>query len=164
MNTVAELVKKEKSEQARRLARYKKQEANEKKRWDSKQFSGEVAYIIKQFEYNVFKLSSTNKEVADFLLDYKGRFSITRAGDCDQTMPGYVTIDPYLGALKFEKNDSDGRQYITKSSKFNKWKKALEKKFGVNIYFRRECSYRERFETYDDEIFQGVVASVQLKK
>jgi len=164
MSSVAELVKKEQRSQAERLSQYEAEKAAEKKKEDSKQFSAEVAYIIKQFEYNVFKLSSTNKAVAKFILDYKGRHSITRAGGCNQTMPGYITIKPFLSALIFEKDESDGRQHITKSSKFNKWKKALEDKFGVNIYIRREYTYRERFETFDDEIFQGVVASVQIVK
>lgn len=169
MSSVAELVKKEESAQARRLAQYEAERAAEKKKQDSKQFSAEVAYIIKQFEYNVFKLESSNKDVADFILEWKGRFFITHPGGLPQKMPGYIEVKPFMRALKFYRTERDGRKYIGGSSKFNKWKKALEKKFGVKIYIEREYVYKERFgnsgfRTYDDEIFQGVVAKVQVAK
>lgn len=169
MASVAELVKKEKSIQARRMARYEAERAAEKKKQDSKQFSAEVAYVIKRFEYNVFNLDSSNKEVADFILENKGRFFITKAGGLPQEMPGYIEVEPYMRALKFYRVEDDGRKYIGGSRKYNKWKKALEKKFGVKITIEREWAYRDRYDndgyaTYPDQIFQGVVAHVSLAK
>jgi hypothetical protein len=169
METVNDIVKREKASQTKRLKKYERDELAEKKKQDSKQFSGEVAYIIKQFEYNVFRFDSTNKKVADFILDYKGIFYVTYPGDLPQKMPGYIEVKPFMGAIKFERDEDNGRKYIGGSSKYNKWKKTLEKQFGVKIYIKREYRYEERYgssgyQTYDDKIFCGVKASVRLVK
>ena len=169
MNTVAELVNKETIANRRRMKKYEAEEAAEKKKQDSKQFSAEVAYIIKQFEYNVFRLDSTNEEVAKFILDHKGRFLLTKADQISQQMPGYIYVKPFLESLKFYKTESMGRKHITGSSKYNKWKKSLEDKFGVKIIIERHYIYKERYghsgyATYPDEIFQGVLVRVELRK
>lgn len=169
MDSVASIVKSKQKERKERADTYEQQKMREKKKQDSKQFSGEVAYLIKQFEYNIFNLNSTNKQVADFLLDYKGKYYITKADDLTQQMPGYIYVKPFMYALKFYKTEKMGKQSITKSSKFNKWKKALEDKFKVKIYIERDYIYKERYgnsgyRTYDDEIFQGVLLTVQLQK
>ena len=167
MNSVASIGESKEKERKARANRYEKERAKEKKIKDSKQFSGEVAYLIKQFEYNVFNLNSTNKKVAEFILDYDNGLLITRTGNLPQQMPGYIAVDSFMDSLKFQKSEKVGKQSIAKSSKFNKWKKALEDKFGVKIYFRREYSYHERYgssgyRTYDDKIFQGVRVTVDL--
>ena len=167
MNSVASIVGNKERERKERANRYEKEKVKEKKSKDSKQFSGEVTYLIRKFEYNVFDLNSTNREVAKFILDYDNGLLITRAGDLNQQMDGYVYVEPFMYSIKFDKSEAAGRQSITKSSKFNKWKKALEDKFGVKIYFRREYSYHERYSNsgyriYDDKIFQGVRVIVDL--
>lgn len=170
MSTVADIVKKTKSTQAVQERRLQEYQAAEKKKSDSKQFSAEVAYIIKQFEYNCFSLDSSNKEVADFISGFnEGRFFITNPGMIPQEMPGYMEVKKYMTALKFERHEDDGRKYIGGSSKYNKWKKALEDKFGVEIYIKREHTYTDRYDndgyaTYPDMHFQGVVARVTLNK
>jgi hypothetical protein len=83
-------------------------------------------------------------------------------------MHGYITVKKNLSSLKFKKNEDEGRKYIWGSSKYNRWKKALEDKFGVNIYITRDYSYSDRFDsdgcaTYPDMHFQGVMARVSLK-
>ena len=169
MASVADIVKETKDTweaQEQRLREY--QEAEQKKK-DSKQYSAEIAYIIKQFEYNVFKLDSSNKKVADFITERHARFFITKAGNCDQKMPGYIKIKPELSQLKFYRSESRGRKFIGGSPKFNKWKKSLEDKFDIKINFEREYTYRERFgnsgyATYPDEIFQGVLVWISLEK
>ena len=169
MPSVADIVKETESAQAKRLQKYLDAEKAEQKKRDSKQYSAEIAYIIKQFEYNVFSLKSTNRDVAKFITDYKGRFFITKADNCVQQMPGYIYIDPDLSQLKFHRDDNEGRKYIGSSPKFNKLKKSLEDKFGIKINIKREYTYRDRYSnsgyaTYPDEIFQGVLVWIALKK
>ena len=169
MPSVADLVKETKESNAANEKRLLEYQAMEQKKKDSKQYSAEIAYIIKQFEFNVFKLDSPNKKVADFITERHGRFFITKADGCDQRMPGYIKIKPNLSQLKFYRSETTGRKYIGGSPKFNKWKKSLEDKFGVKINVEREYTYRDRYgnsgyATYPDQIFQGVLVWISLAK
>jgi len=165
MSSVAKLVNKNKRTQERRTKEYQDELSKEKKERESRQFSGEVAYLIKKFEYNAFDLESTNKDVAKFITGFnEGRYYITMEGNCTQQMPRYVYVEPFLGQLKFYKTESSGRKNVTASSKYNKWKKTLEEQFGVEIRIGRTYTYKERFNTYDDKIFQGVLATVSVKE
>lgn len=167
--SVKELVLEQNREERERREEYEENQEKERKKQASKQFSGEVAYLIKHFEFNCFKLDSTNKKVADFIRSYSERnYFITREGNLKQTMPGFIKVDPYMYAIKFEKNESPGVQHITRSSKYNKWKKALEDKFGIKIWINRKYTYTERYgnsgyRTYDDKHFQGVSVQVRVK-
>ena len=96
-------------------------------------------------------------------------YFITHPDMLPQPMLGYMEVKGNLSQLRFYKDEDEGRQYITKSSKFNKWKKALEDKFDVEITIKRQYTYRDRYDsdgyaTYPDQIFQGVVAIVTLKE
>ena len=82
MPSVADIVKETKDSQDANEKRLREYQEAEQKKKDSKQYSAEIAYIIKQFEFNVFKLDSPNKKVADFILERHGRFFITKASPC----------------------------------------------------------------------------------
>lgn len=169
MQSVKELVLETTREERERLEAYRAEELKEQKKRESQQFSAEVAYLIKQFNYNMFNIDSTNKDVAKFITDRDGRAYITKSWDIPQTMPGYIKVKNDLSALKFSKSERRGRQSITRSSKYNKWKAALEKKFKVSIYIGRDYTYSERYgnsgyRTYDDEHFQGIVTQVKVKE
>ncbi len=77
-------------------------------------------------------------------------------------MPGYIKVGPYMSALKFSKKEDAGRKIIAASSKFIRWKKALEVRFGLTINIFRNYGYRERFEAPSDKIFRGVMVSVGI--
>lgn len=151
MTTVAKMVSKRKKEEKSFLNQINKQEKARKNRLNSQEFSKEVDDIIDRFEAKVFNIKSPKKKVVDFIVDHKGSCALSWEDD-------------FFYAIKFYKEESSGRTSIKKSKKFREWKKALEDKFGVEIRIGRSYSYRERFETYDDEIYQGLKANVIVKE
>jgi hypothetical protein len=149
--SVAKMVKKKKDEQQRRMDEYERKEKARKKRLNSQEFSKEVDDIIQRFEAKAFNIKSPKKKVVDFIVDHKGSCMLSWEKE-------------FFYSIKFYKEESSGRTSIKKSKKFNAWKKALEDKFGIEISIGRSYSYRERFETYDDEIYQGLKAHVYVRE
>lgn len=148
MQTVQELVK-SKSEE-RRLAIQQENERQEKqaKKEMSKQFSKEIKTFIWEFERRYFNVNSKKNDVAECILS------------AERYDRNYVTGDSYE-AVVFSDEEKYGKKRATRSPIFNKWKKALEDKFGLKLRFY-EYERTERrfgssgFETYPNYIYEGI--------
>lgn len=166
MTSVKEMVDAKKKQQAKQKKEWEDYEKKEEQRRNTEQYSAEIEYLMERFEWSAFCLGNTKKEVAEKIFEKDGMIYLTYGGDRKQER-NYLEIEPELSQIKFRPGGG-GRQYLTKSPRFVKWKKALEKKFGVELRFRRDYRYESRFgssgfETYTDKIFQGVVVHIVPK-
>ena len=156
MASVAEMVRKKKENQQKRIDEYERKEKARNKRLNSQEFSEQITDIINRFEHRVFSLKSTKKKVVEFIVDYDGSRNLS-------------WDDDFFHAIKFYNGDRDGRTSIKMSKRFKEWKEALEKKFGIEIDIRRSYVSKRRFdsdgfETYPDEIYQGLKATVTARE
>ena len=153
--SVATLVKKEKAAQKRRLREYEKEQEEWKKKLDSKHFSQEIKRVINSFEHRLFNINDDDETVANIMVHHNGTRLLSWEDDT-------------FSELQFSKDDEEGRQSVTRSGKFNKWKKSLEDKFKININIYRDYQYRDRYSnsgyaTYPDRIYCGLKVQVTLK-
>lgn len=164
MSSVSELVKQKTKENDEALMNHQKNEEARKKREISKKFSKEVQDIINRFEHRVFDINASKSKVAEFIVDHTPIRSSNTFGTCSLSWS-----HENFESIKFKKDDRVGYTNITRSPKFNRWKKALEDKFKIDIWVYRDYEYKERFgnsgfATYPDEIYLGIRANVYLKK
>ena len=164
MSDVAELVKKKVNSRKQTLRDCEQKHNERKKKMMSKQFSEEVAQVINRFEHRIFDINATKNKVAEFIVDSTPRGAERPFG----TQPLSYSNE-YFYAVKFNKEDRSGHTMITRSSKFNRWKKALEDKFYIKILIWRDYEMQSRYSnsgyaTHPDQIYQGLRANVYLSK
>ncbi len=89
------------------------------KKKKSKNFSKEIVDVIERFESRFFSINSTEDQIYDTIENdfrwLKGK-------------------DDHYEAIQFSDNDRM-KTKVTRSPKFNKWKKILEEKFEIKIDF-----------------------------
>ena len=119
------------------------------KKQKSKQFSKEIINVIKRFESRFFSID-TSEDLVDVALlsDFNW---VNGKGD-------------EYEVIQFSENNKNKRN-VTRSSKFNKWKKALEEKFKIKIEFYEEYSDKERTsksgnKTHIEKIYKGLKADI----
>ncbi len=154
--SVRELVKEIKGEARIRAKVYEDEEQKAIKKQKTLEFRNEVKDIIRRFESKCFNIDSTERVVADFIIDYGGHVLIAWPTE-------------HFPAIKFATwEDLDhGHTPIKQSRKFTDWKKAMEKKFGIIIEIRKQYQEHERFgnsgyKTFPDYTYEGVIALVSV--
>ena len=164
MASVSELVKKKEDSIEQSIEDNEAKERERGKKQISKDFSEEVRDVIRRFENRIFDINATKAKVADFIVDWKPRGAERPFGSRSLSYS-----EDYFYAVKFKKDEKTGHTPITRSSKFNRWKKALEEKFDIEIWIWRDYEYKSRYsnsgyETHPDQIYQGLRANVYLKE
>ena len=164
MASVSELVKKKEDSIKQSIEDHEERERKRKKKQISKDFSEEVRDVIRRFENRIFDINASKTKVADFIVDWTPRGAERPFGSRSLSYS-----EDYFYAIKFKKDETTGHTPITRSSKFNRWKKALEDKFGIVIWIWRDYEFKSRYSnsgyaTHPDEIYQGLRANVYLKE
>jgi hypothetical protein len=144
--SVKEIVEKTKKDYEE--ARIKQQEQEEliKKLKLKKKVEEEVESIISSFEDKMFNINSTEEEVADIIVEDKGRYLDTINS---------INEDIFDAAIN--------------TSRYSNWVKTLKEKFDVRIYIYRHETHSPRYSNSGymvgtDDHYQGVKAEVALKK
>ena len=164
MASVSELVKKKKDSIEQTIEDNEAIKREREKKQMSKQFSQEVKDVIHRFENSIFDISASKEKVADFIIDWQPRGAERPFGSrC------IAYSDTHFQIVKFKKDERMGHTLITRSSKYNRWKKALEDKFDIVIWIWRDYEFKSRYSnsgyaTHPDEIYQGLRANVYLKE
>ena len=163
MASVSELVKQKEKDIEQSYIDSERKEKRRRRARQTQLFGEEVQDVIRRFENRIFDIKATKKKVADFIVDWTPRGAERSFGTRSLSY-----ADDYFYSLKFEKGESAGNTLITRSKVYNKWKAALEKKFGIEIIISRDYEYKRRFgnsgyETYPDKIYQGLRAWVYPK-
>lgn len=155
MASVSELVKQKVESRKQMQERIENETLQRHLKHKKETFSREVRDIIKRFEISIFDINSTNEKVAEVI--------------ATDRMNWICGSEIRFEEVSFFTNEKPQKILIRKSSKFNRWKKELEDKFGIDIFISRRYRRERRFgnsgyETYPDEVYQGVIASISLKE
>lgn len=155
--SVKELVKSEEKKRKEYREKCEREEALEKKKKLTKEFTNNVTKVIKEFEYRFFDINATEEKVAKFLLED------------DSSRYLFSSDDGHLKNLVFYSGDKYGDdRCISESKRYMKWKKSIENKFGIRIYIYEDYYSTDRYDnegymTYPDKTYVGLKATIYLK-
>lgn len=153
--SVKDLVLKEENRQKREAEDYIRKQKEADRRKLRKQQADDIKAFICEFERKYFNVNSTEKEVAEKIV-YIRQGTWRRLVTTEQYK--HITFDPTCKIVNCK--------YTLKDKKFLEWKTALQSKFDIHLDFREKIRYEKRFnpgfETYPNEIYEGIEVIVTI--
>lgn len=151
--SVKELVEAAKKDQEALWIKQEEEKIKAKKEKELKDFETGVNRLMSSFESRIFDLDSSEEKVAKEVLEEKGT---------------YLDINGEH-VWKVFHEDSSKDYSLEKCKKYQDWIKALEEKFGVDIYIDTHYIHTSRYSNSGyivgtDDHYQGVKAYISLKK
>ena len=157
MNSVKQMVLNQRKQDTERADYYEAKVKREQKIKEKEIFNDEVEQVIVRFNQRFFSLNSTNHEVSQLILELDKWTHKRLLFESDEAFRSVV----------FSNKAYKGQNPITTSARYNKWKKALENRFGVLIWIREDYRSERRFgssgfETYPNEIYLGIEVRINF--